>query len=137
MINALWSIPCQMSIDIFEILKSEKSYFFIVYLKTNIFLYMIQKCPNFRINIWVIIFCKIFVKFFEKREMGEGSDKYENWCVEQLGHVETSPSWRKYLTNFFLPFLSSNGYRARFLLTRFNWSSTYMLNIFITSCLFF
>ena len=46
-----------------------------------------QKGPNFRMNIWFRIFCHIFAKLFAKNVKG-GSEKYEIWCVEQLGRAE-------------------------------------------------
>ena len=48
---------------------------------------MMQKGPHFRMNIWFRIFCHIFAKLFAKYVKG-GSDKYEIWCVEQIGGAE-------------------------------------------------
>ena len=48
---------------------------------------MMQNC-HFRMNIWFHIICQIFAKLFAKKNVNGGSDKYEIWCVEQLGCAE-------------------------------------------------
>ena len=45
---------------------------------------MTQNCPNLRMSIWFHIFCQIFAKLFTKKREG-GSDKFEIYCIEQLG----------------------------------------------------
>ena len=46
-----------------------------------------QNCPNLEMNIWFHVICQMFAKLFAKNVNG-GSDKYEIWCVEQLGCAE-------------------------------------------------
>ena len=49
---------------------------------------MMQNFPTFRMNFWFHIFCQIFARLFAKKREGGGSDKYEIWCVEQLGRAK-------------------------------------------------
>ena len=82
---------------------------------------MMQNCPNFSIDICFHISCHIFAKLFAKNVKVE-SDKYEIWCVVQVGRAEkkvhnsifVSP-WSKYLPNIFYQFFHQT-YLARFLL---------------------
>ena len=96
---------------------------------------MMQKCPNFRrINIWFHKFCQINAEIFAKK-CEWGSDKYEIYCVEQLGRTEKKklkiaflsdqPLREQISSKYLLPSLSSNESLARFLLATFNWSSTF------------
>ena len=51
----------------------------------------VEKDQNLRMILRFRIFCYIFAKLFAKNVKG-GSDKYEIWCVEQLGRAEKKSS---------------------------------------------
>ena len=105
---ALCCCPCQQAFWKFS--KVKINFLPIFDLKMIIFPLYDAKVSKFYIEYLILYILSNICKVISKRREG-GSDKYEIWCVEQLGCAEkksskqhfcqTSPSWSKYLPYIF------------------------------------